>query len=404
MKIKEVSEKTNLTERAIRLYIENGMIAPSVNESYSGRRNIDFSAEDVESLKSISVLRKAEFSISEIKLLQSQPEKSKEVLRDFIDRTNKRIQADTETVTCLMPLLSEEELSLEQIIDCLDSPVMTEKALPSEDSEFSPLQKFIRKLFLSVGIVGLLFNLACCVPIFWVEIRDIRDYLFPQYDLTGIFYLGIVLSAVFLSTLIIFLNRKNIVTSKKRQRIRGAFSVLMICVCVWCSFMSYALAFLAGTSFAESFVISQTTDTENYLSFDDRGARETLPEFLPEKLPDVKGIKYEYFYKQYGENPEPPRTEVFLELPLDEEAFSEAVEKYRAFRPSDSAGEPQEEKKDEWTVVYYRQEDEKAPTCYTPVFAFNEKENRVRFICEYNAGISFRGSAGREAMTRDYKW
>ncbi len=404
MKIKEVSEKTDLTERAIRLYIENGLIAPSVNESYSGRRNVDFSREDVENLKKISVLRKAEFSISEIKLLQSDPEKSKEILKVFIERTEKRIEADTETVTCLIPLLSEEKLSVEQIVECLDSPVMTEKALPTEDSEFSPLQKFIRKLFLIAGTVGLLFNLACCVPIFWVEIRDIRVYLFPQYDLTGIFYLGIVLSAVLLSALIIFLNRKNIVTSKKRQRIRGAFSVLMICVCVGCSFMSYALAFLAGTSFAESFVISRTADTENYMSFDDSGAWKTLPEFLPGELPEVKGIKYEYFYKQYGENPEPPRTEIFLELPLDEEAFREAVEKYRTFRPSDSAGEPEEERKGEWTVIYYRQDDEKAPTCYTPVFAFNEKEKKVRFICEYNKGISFRGSASREAMIRDYKW
>ena len=53
MKIKEVCEKTSLTERAVRLYIENGLIAPSVSESYSGRRNVDFSPEDVEKLKPI---------------------------------------------------------------------------------------------------------------------------------------------------------------------------------------------------------------------------------------------------------------------------------------------------------------------------------------------------------------
>ncbi len=405
MKIKEVSEKTNLTERAIRLYIENGLIAPSVNESYSGRRNVDFSEDDVKMLKNISVLRKAEFSIGEIKLMQSQPEKSKEVIREFIDRTNKRIETDTETVACLTPLLEEETLSLEQITECLDSPpLMSEKKLPPEDSEISPLQKFIRKLFLSVGIIGLIFNVACCVPIFWVEIRDIRDYRFPQYDLSGVYFLSFIFAAILLSVLIIFLNRKNIITSKKKQKIRSVISVLLICLCVWCSFFTYALAFLASICDPEGYVVSHTCNTENYMSFDDSGAWKTLPEFLPEELPNVKGIKYEYYYKKYGGNPEPPRTKVFLEIPLDEESFREAVEKYRSFRPSDSIDEPEEEKKGDWTLIYYRQDYEKAPTCYTPIFAYNEKEQKVRFICDYNAGISFHGSTRRDIMISDYKW
>ncbi len=405
MKIKEVSEKTNLTERAIRLYIEDGLVAPSINESYSGRRNVDFSADDVETLKSISVMRKAGFSISEIKLIQTQPEKSKEVLQDFIDRTNKRIEIDTETVTCLMPLLSEEALSFEQIVECLDSPpLMSEKIIPPEDSEISHLQKFIRKLFLSVGIIGLVFDVACCVPIFWVEIRDIRGYRFPQYDLSGAFFLAFVFAAILLSVLIIFLNRKNILTSKKKQKIRSVVSVLMICACVYCSCFTYALAFMASICDPEGFVVSHTCNIENYMSFDDSGAWKTLPEFLPEKLPDVKGIKYEYYYKEYGGNPEPPRTEVFLELPLDEDAFRETVEKYKVFRPSDSVCEPEEVKKGDWTVIFYRQDYEEAPTCYTPVFAFNEKENKVRFICDYNIGTSYRGADPRENMINDYKW
>ena len=293
---------------------------------------------------------------------------------------------------------------MEQIVERLDSPVMTEKEVPSEDSEISPIQKLIRKLLLGVGIAGLLFNLACCVPIFWVEIRDIREYRYPQYDWVGVFYLGIVLAAVLLSALIVFLNRKNILTSKKKQRVRGFISALTVCACIWCSFMSYALAFLASISDPESFVVSRTCNTENYMGFDSGGARDTLKEFLPGELPDVKGIKYEYYYKEYGGNPEPPHTEVFLEIPLDENAFRETVKKYRAFRPSDSVCEPEEEKKGEWTIIYYRQDDEMAPTCYTPVFAYNEKEKKVRFICEYNAGISFRGSASREATISDYKW
>ncbi len=47
MKMKEVIERTDLTDRAIRLYIENGLVSPSCSESYAGRKNIEFSAEDV---------------------------------------------------------------------------------------------------------------------------------------------------------------------------------------------------------------------------------------------------------------------------------------------------------------------------------------------------------------------
>ena len=227
MKIKEVSEKTELTERAIRLYIENGLVAPNVNESYSGRRNIEFSEEDVERLKSISVLRKAGFSIAQIKLMQSEPEKSKEILRDFIDRTKKRIEADTETVTWLMPLLSEEELSLEQIIDCLDSPVMTEKALPSEDSELSPVNKIIRLFFFSAGIVGYTLSLICSVLILRVEAEAIDHYLYPRYS----FYMvALFLIPLIIPIIIILLNRKKNFYGKKKIRVKNTVSVALLCI------------------------------------------------------------------------------------------------------------------------------------------------------------------------------
>lgn len=404
MKIKEVSEKTSLTERAIRLYIEDGLVAPSVNESYSGRRNVDFSADDVETLKSISVMRKAGFSISEIKLIQTQPEKSKEVLQDFIDRTNKRIEIDTETVTCLMPLLSEEALSFEQIVECLDSPpLMSEKTIPPEDSELSPLQKVVRILFFSLGLIGYTLSLICFVLIFRVEIEDIDHYLYPQYYMN--YLIIFIVLCLILPVIIILLNRKKGFYGKKRIRIKTAVSVAMLCLYVYCMVpVSAWSALTVMLAEPESLVVSRTCNTENYMVFDSAAAEKALSEFLPEKIPDIKGIDYKYFYKQYAGTPEPPETEIFLELPLDEEAFSETVEKYRAFRPSDSVCEPEEERKGEWTVIYYRQENEKAPTCYTPVFAFNENENRVRFICEYNKGISFRGSASKEAMIRDYKW
>lgn len=405
MKIKEVTKKTGLTERAIRLYIENGLVAPSVNESYSGRRNIEFSQEDVEKLKSISVMRKAGFSIAQIKQLQHEPEKSKEVLQEFIDKTNKRIETDKEIVACLMPLLSLERLDPEQISQSLEKPVVEEKLLPAEDSEPSALQRFIRKLFLVVSAFIAVFGLLCNVPIMWVEIRDLRIYDFPGYDAAGMFYMAIFFAPVILSFTVILINRKNAVTSRIKQRIKNIVSLALICLCIWCSFFMGAWAYLSKSGGTDSFAVSQTCNIENYGEFDSFGARKTLPEFLPEKLPDVKGIKYKYKYRTFVDAPMFPETEIFLEIPLDRESFDKTVEKYKAFRPSDSVCEPYEEKINDWTVIYYREDYERAPTNYDPVFAFNEKESKVRFICEYG-NVAVKGANPYHCLSarNNYKW
>ena len=67
MKIKTVSEITGLTSRAIRVYIDEQLIAPKFTENYLGRRAFDFSEQDVAALQSIATLRKYGFSIDEIR-------------------------------------------------------------------------------------------------------------------------------------------------------------------------------------------------------------------------------------------------------------------------------------------------------------------------------------------------
>ena len=46
MKIKEVILETDLTDRAIRLYIESGLVSPFCNESYTGSRYADCLSAD----------------------------------------------------------------------------------------------------------------------------------------------------------------------------------------------------------------------------------------------------------------------------------------------------------------------------------------------------------------------
>lgn len=392
MKMKEVTEKTELTERAVRLYIENGLVAPSINESYSGRRNVEFSAEDVERLKSISVLRKAGFSIAQIKLMLCEPEKSKEVLQEFLDKTNERIETDKEIVACLMPLLSLERLDHKQISQSLEKPVVEEKQLPPEDSEPTPLQRFIRKLFFGLGVAGLILAVICCALILRIEIRDWIHYLYPRYLPNHALYFLWFFGSLLLPLPVILFNRKKSLSTKKKQKIKTLVSLVFLCLYAWCTFFNYVNTFLSfWGSHPESYVISFTRNTENYMVFDAEGAGKALAEFLPEELPDVDGLKYIYRYKEYGVSHEPPTTRVYIEIPLDEDTFYETVEKYKAFRPSDSTCEPFEEKKDDWTVIYYREDYEHAPTNYNPVFAFNEKTKKVRLSCYYGQ-VSMKGA------------
>lgn len=220
MKIKEICEKTDLTERAIRLYIENGLVTPSINESYSGRRNIEFSDSDVERLRSISVLRKAGFSISQIRLMQDEPEKSKEILQDFINSTEARIESDKEIVSCLTPLLSYESLNSEQISKSLENPVIEEKAIPAEDSEPTAVQKFICKLFFGMGVAGLIIAVLSIIPIVRVEIQYVKAYLYPYYSVNDLNYAVMIMAlcgAILLPAGIILLNRKNSFRSRKKK-------------------------------------------------------------------------------------------------------------------------------------------------------------------------------------------
>lgn len=49
--MKEVLACTVLTDRAMRLYISEGLVSPENKQSYTGRKNLSFSEEDVRQLR-----------------------------------------------------------------------------------------------------------------------------------------------------------------------------------------------------------------------------------------------------------------------------------------------------------------------------------------------------------------
>ena len=68
MKMKEVCAQTGLTERAARFYVQEKLVVP-LAQRRGGRTWLDFSPADVDRLKAISTLRKAGFTLEEIRAM-----------------------------------------------------------------------------------------------------------------------------------------------------------------------------------------------------------------------------------------------------------------------------------------------------------------------------------------------
>ena len=66
MKIKEVCAQTGLTERAVRFYLQQKLFSPQTQRR-GGRTWLDFSPADMDRLKAIATLRKAGFTLEEIR-------------------------------------------------------------------------------------------------------------------------------------------------------------------------------------------------------------------------------------------------------------------------------------------------------------------------------------------------
>ena len=73
MKIREVCERTGLTERTIRFYMQKGLISPQ-SAPRNGRKYTEFTEADVEQLRAIATLRGFAFSLDEILTMQRTPE------------------------------------------------------------------------------------------------------------------------------------------------------------------------------------------------------------------------------------------------------------------------------------------------------------------------------------------
>ncbi len=303
MKMKEVIEKTGLTDRAVRLYIDEGLAVPDIEESYSGRKSIDFSESDVERLKNVALLRKAGFSIADIKSIVDDNSTAKNIVEKFIEQTENNITHETEIVEKLKGISFDEDVTLETICNSL-SETVEEKQVPKEDVKLTLKEKafkVITILFSSVLLANAVYYFVlCCSAVFDVRFIKLTDY--PGTIIGSLFYLGWVVIAILMVAVIL----KNI-GKRFNQKTKGSSLTLLILSAVGSVVMfviTFFLVFCTVTPF-----YSQTTDPENYLEFDKSlisederyNTLDSLYKIFPRKIPSSAKKKYhdsiKYFYE-----------------------------------------------------------------------------------------------------------
>ena len=136
MKMKEICEKTGLTERAVRLYCERGLLSPDTY-TQNNREYLVFDERDEKALHCIATLRAADFSLDEIRTMQNEPFLIEKTVREH---TAKLMQESAEKLELCQKLQAIEPQNLRDIVDLADELCRNESHSNEPHSNISPLK------------------------------------------------------------------------------------------------------------------------------------------------------------------------------------------------------------------------------------------------------------------------
>lgn len=393
MKIKEVIAKTGLTDRAIRLYIENGLVTPNNEKSYTGRNNYNFTQSDVEVFEQIALLRKADFSLEQIKILKLGGESAKEVLIAYLTAKQESVVAGQKIVEALKDFPMQESVTMESICTKIKES-LENTPLPDADKKATKgelLEKWLMRipaiiLLVVWGLLGI-----------EVLITYRKDFTFPQFYAYPICYIGIayVLIPIILAVVVLLLYRKHQFNSKKRKKrrwIAGVVLTIALLVCIEPIGPTFLMLIPA--------VYSETDNPENYLRMGEyvkmygNDIYKLFPANIPRSAiakdskwypPDkfLDTTKY-YYYFQYAVD---PSFNVYAEWVLPKDEFTEELNRIQNYYPE---GARQQEQWGEWICLSFTDdtldfsEAKEKIDYYYLIFAYNEKMGAVRYIASFS--------------------
>lgn len=142
MKTKAVCEATGLTRKTLLFYEEKGLFTPQKTRS-NGRDYREYTQEDVTRLKNIATLRRAWFSIDEIRRMKDSPEHIEEIFEAY----HTWLKAQKQELDGLLTVADAIELagvgSLEELIARMEQAT---KALPLPLMDVEPHFRYLDAL------------------------------------------------------------------------------------------------------------------------------------------------------------------------------------------------------------------------------------------------------------------
>jgi len=228
LKIKEICEKTGLTDRTVRYYIEEGLISPFYTENYLGRKAFDFSEQDLDRLKSIATLRSFGFTVEEIKALSLGDADSKQIVDAVKQRASESLDESQRRIHVLRELdLSSEGdlLELSRKLYDRDMAIRNENVSPAPKKR---LLSFLRScaIFLAVWLPIFLAGVVLVVKIAVLDMPIVRPvFLFCTL-------------LCFLPSLFIVLILKKTNETKKVQRILTLLCLVCLPLSIFFSYKS----------------------------------------------------------------------------------------------------------------------------------------------------------------------
>ena len=136
MKMKEICARSGLTERAVRLYCERGLVHPEKRWE-RGREYLDFSDHNLRELTIVSELRRAEFTLDEIAVMLENPAQSGDVLAGWRGRITEQNQRLESAKDKLAELSAHDAVNAEHIAELLGARVASHGAAPYEGETFA---------------------------------------------------------------------------------------------------------------------------------------------------------------------------------------------------------------------------------------------------------------------------
>ena len=393
MKIKEVIAATGLTDRAIRLYIENGLVTPENEKSYNGRNNYNFTQTDIEHFEQIALLRKADFSLEQIKTLKSGGESAKEVLIAYLATKKESVVTGQKIVDALKDIPQQETVTIDYVCEKIKAS-FENTPLPDADRKATKGELLEKWLMRIPAIIFLAFWGLFGIGV-WLTYRE--DYVFPRYYTNPINYIGTayILIPVLAAIIVLFLYRKYVLLPEKRKKrrwIAGIALAIALLVCVQPIGMVSIMLMPP--------VYSETNNPENYLIMGTyaKAYGDDIYKLFPANIPRsavaegsmwyppdefLDTTKYYYYYQEVVD----PSFQIYAEWVLPENEFAEELNRIHNYYPE---GAKQQVQWGDWICLSFTDDsldfDEAKDLIYYYylIFAYNEKTGGVRYIASYS--------------------